>query len=110
MTDRPPDRRFHRRAVLGLITLGGSGALAFAAGANKFTVRDVVTMLVNAPNGQPPDLSHRDLSDLDLAGLDFKRTDLTGSNLFGADLTASNLDSANLSRAVLDRATLVRTQ
>jgi uncharacterized protein YjbI with pentapeptide repeats len=109
MTSGTLRKCFDRRGVLSLIALGGSSAIARAARTNKLTVRDVVTILVKARNGQPPDLSHRDLSDLDLAGLDFKRADLTGSNLFGADLTASNLESANLSRAVLDRATLVRT-
>jgi len=110
MTDRTLNRRFDRREVMGLIALGASSAVAFAGTAGKLSARDVVVILVNARNGERPDLSHRDLSDLNLADLDFNGADLTGTNLFGADLTASNLESANLSRAILDRATLVRAR
>src|SRR5688572_16046936 len=107
MTERALDRRFHRRAMIGLLAVIPA---AIASGARaRPSVREVVTILTGAERGRPADLSGLDLSDLNLADLDFKAADLSDTNLFGADLTACKLEGANLARATLDRTVLVRT-
>ncbi len=86
------------------------GAAAFAGGALKLSVRDVVKALMDVEAGKRPVFAGQDLSGLNLAELDFKGADLARCNLFGADFTDSNLEGADLSGAMLDRCTLVRTR
>ncbi len=99
-----------RRAFVCLLAIAAPSVAAFGKEAAKLKVRDVVKMLVEAPESQRPNLSGQDLSGLNLSDLDFKGADLSRCNLFGADLTACNLEGANLSDATLDRATLVQTR